>query len=774
MFWARIKACLQRVGAASHRVWRWARALGRVVFLARVCALFAVLGVALLFDAQGQDALVILTDATTALHLKAFFIASLLLWGGFVWFWGCIAVKLDAHVEAALDGSVDERAHDFFCGWVPPAIAGIALVGANAALTTTLIDAHARLSGWLLLAFSAAASLILVVLLVRLLFVARRKRAKAGPSKSRADVLPTGWTDLKRPQKIWALVLFFLSAATLLLFSLLDPLDSAVLGSVVLFMLAACVWLAIPGFLTLRLYAYRVPVLAIAILLGLFFSLWNDNHDLRTMSRVDRVAAPDREKAHKWLSGRVSLDDAWRQWRTSQEPWPGYPEYVPIVVVTTAGGGIRAAVWTTEILGQLHSDLGAGFEKRLFAISAVSGGAFGSAVYLGLTKAGCLQKDADTIQRCARKVFERDLLAPVSANFFFKDTAQHFWPGAFRGDDRAAALERSFEAAFHDATGSKALSQPFHDLWTRPQREQRKDWPVLLMNGTSVGAGRRMIASNVRVERGPFGYAVDVFQILGEDAPVSTVANMAGRFPFVEPAGTMRFNCGRLPPRPANHAGAGEPDDPHLPASIDTLRKRCGQRTHPIVFDHIVDGGYFENFGATTADYLIDYLRELERTASPPDAALRGPVILFPIIIQISSDPDLKPREGVQSPATPAPEPLSWIQDLWAPLSGIFATRSARGEDSTYSLAQTAFGADLKQGAYFHLAMCNEPKPNPPLGWVMSKRAHDVIYDKMMVRCACNTAKILAIIGCLNGKLAPAGCAAAAYRFTKETSNCTN
>lgn len=760
----------------NHR-WRQARALGRVVFLARVSVLFGALGVALLFDAQGRDSLVILTDGTTGLHSKILFVLAVMLWGGSVWFWGRIAVSLDAHVIVTLNGRVEAKAHRFFRAWVPRAASFLALFGANAAMFMSFMDGDVALSGWALFIVTAIASLGTTGLLMWRRLIVRSYHIRRGLTGPMMPAAPSGnhaaWTEIRRSHRNWAITLFCASLAALLLVSFaIDPLVSGVLGSIVLFFMAACIWLALPGFLSLRLYAHRVPVISIAIVLGLGLSFCNDNHDVRTMSRVNGDVLPEPASVRTWLDGRKPVNSVWENWQKAQAPWKNHPRQMPVVIVTTAGGGIRAAVWTTEILGRLHSEPDSLFEKRLFAISAVSGGAFGSVVYMALTQDTCRDKAAQSIVPCARLVFQRDMLAPVSATFFFKDSLQNFIPFPLAGDDRAAALERSFEEAFRDHTGQKTLARAFHALWRQKDAQgQRQEWPILLLNGTSVGAGRRVIASNVRVDREPFGYAIDLFRILGQDVPVSTAANIAGRFPFVEPAGTVKFDCQRLPPKPSLVSGERETDDDRLPASVETLRARCKDGNKPVVFDQVVDGGYFENFGATAVNYLLDYIRTLsdKQNERLPE---QDRVTLFPIVIQISSDPDLQPREGPESPATPAPEPLAWIQDYWAPISGIFATRGARGEDATYSLAQTTFGPGNKQGAYFHLAMCKEATVEPPLGWVMSMKAHAVIHKEMMLRCHCNAEKLEVIFKCLRGDYrTPADCAQEAYAYSRRDQN---
>ena len=56
---------------------------------------------------------------------------------------------------------------------------------------------------------------------------------------------------------------------------------------------------------------------------------------------------------------------------------------VPMLVVATAGGGIRAAYWTATVLERLEADFKdqGGVRPYLFAISGVSGGSVGATAF---------------------------------------------------------------------------------------------------------------------------------------------------------------------------------------------------------------------------------------------------------------------------------------------------------------------------------------------------------------------------------------------------------
>src|SRR6185436_6731823 len=148
----------------------------------------------------------------------------------------------------------------------------------------------------------------------------------------------------------------------------------------------------------------------------------------------------------------------------------------------------------------------------------------------------------------------------------YPDFLQRFLPVAiFR--DRASAFERSWERAW--AVNSRnRLEEQFTGRWSE---DPNQPWqPALFLNTTMVENGKRAIFSNIPVRTGGGGQFVDSHDLHAhlreyspgagrwQDVPLITAAHASARFPLVSPPG-------RLP------SGA-----------------------------RVVDGGYFENSGATT------------------------------------------------------------------------------------------------------------------------------------------------------------------------------
>jgi hypothetical protein len=446
---------------------------------------------------------------------------------------------------------------------------------------------------------------------------------------------------------------------------------------------------------------------------------------------------------------------------------------VPMVIVATAGGGIRAAYWTAEVLETLASDFEnedvfkreGGVRPYLFAISGVSGGSVGATAFeaalVERDKLGCPVKD----KTCPRATtfLTADFLAPALANLVFVDAPSSFLPH-FGQVDRGTALERSFESA-----SGGLMAQPFLSLFPYKKDsagESKAPWrPILLLNATHEETGKRIITGHVLIERNVFIDSLDALHVLGKDVRASTAAHNSARFTYISPAGDLGDKRGS-----------------------------------------VIDGGYFENYGALTALELARAAR-WELRDEKPGVKL--------VILMISSDPGLEQahelvrikeakdhgqclvsiaeHEGAPSGAPSAsqkpdesPNYLSlneeevqnaWLNEFIAPFQGIKNVREAHGNRAAAELAvqicaefrnprnapapaqpsatssqspqmQTAAPLDKAknesvnqspyveashESPYFaHLAMCTEgvpPPVQPPLGWVLSSATRKAFQD---------------------------------------------
>ena len=436
------------------------------------------------------------------------------------------------------------------------------------------------------------------------------------------------------------------------------------------------------------------PVLSLLLLLAVAFSFFPalDNHAIRTLAQ----AAPGSRPA--------TLDQALALWQGRAPKLPDGRSN--LVVVATAGGGLRAAFWTATVLGALQDRSGT-FDKQLFALSGVSGGSLGASVFVTLASGEVSLSDrggncgegglrTGRFECAGQAVLSQDFLAPPVAALLFPDLMQRFLPFGF--PDRARALEQSWELAWRRAGFAE-------DLWT--ERGFRSLWPdgrfvpALLLNGTHVESGKRVIASNLDIaaESKVFRDAYDLYALLPPASEIrpSTAAHTSARFTYVSPAGTLADGT------------------------------------------HLVDGGYFENFGAVTG-------REVLKAAIDR----RGKAIR-PVAILISNDPELGERDLPSSEPHPphAVGRETWAAEVLSPLRALLHTRDARG---LLAAAELRALTEQSGGKYFQFRMCKEDgHADPALGWVLNAESENLMRAQLRSNACGNADQLRSLLEALRG-----------------------
>lgn len=455
-----------------------------------------------------------------------------------------------------------------------------------------------------------------------------------------------------------------------LVWAWVNPVSWHFLGVAAVLVLTVGVWVPLGSALVGLGEKWRFPVIGFLVVWAFAISRWTDNHPVR------KVPGPVQE---------VAMQQAFDAWyaRVQQQHPPG--QEIPVFVVATEGGGIRAAAWTTSVLTHLQTDIPA-FADHCFAISSVSGGSLGAITFNALlarrnelAKSGAAGA-SEPLPDQAKRFLNFDALSGTLAAMAQPDLLQRFVPFPYF-PDRAAALEHGWEAGWRHAFGENE-NRFAHGLLA--MSAAHPELPHLFINGTMVETGDRIITSAVDV-RSLLGFrdAFDAFDQLQSDIPLSTGANMSARFAYVAPAGIMA--------NPQAEIG------------------------------HVIDGGYFENSGGVTASEVVAFLFA-QRQAG---ARIRPVVIVIDYWENPSGDSTgpFCPSPGQAGPS-PLP-PARFAIDVLAPLWGLTNTRSARGVQAVGDLSQQMRLPDGRQNMVeFRLIRRNVPLP---LGWVLSERAMQTI-----------------------------------------------
>ncbi|MBP6013702.1 MAG: hypothetical protein KBA31_15860 [Alphaproteobacteria bacterium] len=456
-----------------------------------------------------------------------------------------------------------------------------------------------------------------------------------------------------------------------------------------------------------------------------------DTRGVKTVCRPDLKAA-----LQEWVDARRRAD-------------PGRSERLPVVIVAASGGASRAAAWLVSSMRMLDFKTNGDFGRHLFAISGVSGGALGATTYARLVRAqgredGTVDWEAPAARAALARFATKDLLSGTIATYFLNDMFGSMvgplwtWGGI---PDRNTALEHTFDAMWAKNKGfalPRHVPEGFLGLRFSPQSESRAPvelLPHLLLNGTDVVSGKRMITSTIRspADRQLFADSGDFLALVGHDIRLATAVTNSARFPFISPAG--RFVSTR-----AMGGGAFQ----------------------------IIDGGYFENYGARTVWELARAIEDLNaadpslnvvpivvvisndvETDQPPRAVANSCRTMMEDVALDGSQITIRCDEPVRSPQCSAVEyaglvgaakadDRSIVPQSMAPLLGLAATRSAHGRDALNILrrdfckAQTSAPNDPKT-RMIHIAL---PRPNPskgeaaPMNWVLSPAACDYLVNK--------------------------------------------
>jgi hypothetical protein len=437
---------------------------------------------------------------------------------------------------------------------------------------------------------------------------------------------------------------------------------------------------------------YQLPIVTPVLLWAVINSwLFLDNHHVRlhdemeTHSRSEQV--PPELRAETLPPDIQSLERYIEKWLEGlQDEYTDQP--VPVVLVAAEGGGIRAAYWTASVLGQLHDRATVDFARYTLAISGVSGGSLGAAAYAALVANRHAEYEPKPLEDCpsnesadatnvrwrAERMLDHDFLSPAVAVMLFPDLLQHLLP-IHLIDDRAKALERSWQAAWDACEPGERFTQPLQNLWADGTPFAT---PLLFLNSTVVETGQRLIAAPVPIEPSRFSDALDSRETIGETVPLATAVHNSARFTYLSPAG---------------------------------LVKR--QNVQHEQWFRVVDGGYFENSGAVTLSEILELVLEVAEERS---------FEITPVVIHISNDPETADPEQFDDPSLLAGQ-------IRAPVRALLNTRPARGFQAREALHRRVLdlneSGDALRAYHFHFRLCRERRTPLPLGWTLSRAAEE-------------------------------------------------
>lgn len=404
----------------------------------------------------------------------------------------------------------------------------------------------------------------------------------------------------------------------------------------------------------------RIPVALLLVAILGVCSLISDGsaHDARRTND----ASP--------TSDGVGLEAAWTAWKQANCADNGESGEIPLVLVSSPGGGQRAAYWTASVLTELFgTKLGGGCgtnpASAVFALGGASGGSLGNTAWAATL--GAAAKDDSTWYSVP--FAESDPLTQPLAWMLSVDLVRGY--AGFGGPDRAAILE--------DGLGRRVNGM--HNSFFSDVYGSNGQRPLLVLTGTQVETGCRIAISQVRLTttgqtcNGVTGHSgapmtSDVLDYLcADDSTVpgglrrSTAALLSARFPYISPSGRL-YRC-----------------------SDDTA---IG----------VVDGGYSDNTGI---DAMLELWRQLEPKVNDHNAKSARHVKPYFLML----DNHYLPVAAARTEAR--------IQELYIPPT----TRSRPDELDDVGAEQRA-RATFPGGTFLAIRPQVSPGLQAPLAWSLS------------------------------------------------------
>jgi tetratricopeptide (TPR) repeat protein len=469
--------------------------------------------------------------------------------------------------------------------------------------------------------------------------------------------------------------------------------------------------------LSLYYYRYRIPFITGIVLLAVGFSAANinDNHVIGIIAYPPRQSKAVEYSFVEWYQGRADR----ARFEESGNPYP-------VFLVSAAGGGIYAAYHAAQVLARL-ADRCPNFAQHVFAISGVSGGSLGAAVFSSLAKDLAANGPPEYCQfdrgqpgpfeKHARQMLSHDFLAPIVAGGLFPDFFQRFVPRPIQAFDRAKNFESTITAAWKETMPSSPnhFADPFLDLWQADGAS-----PALILNTTHVDGGFRVpitafeigtrwmmfnddkIAGVVEFHRLLAGGAnIDIplvnYPALKQDIDLATAVSISARFPWIMPAATV-------------------PADVVKTIWLNAAETKSEDRGIKNV--RLVDGGYYDNSGMDTLNELLQRLSIFE-TAQQPDAVKKHPYVKFYVV-------------SIAGFSGTAEQPWQGVSELLSPIRTMLSTREQKGSDAFFhnwisELACHQTNPNSCPLTYEKWFLLDQSDFQFPLGWQLSRATRSLI-----------------------------------------------
>jgi hypothetical protein len=549
--------------------------------------------------------------------------------------------------------------------------------------------------------------------------------ATYGWSRWRGPALFVSRPHLGKPWQVffYAVAIFMVATA---FFPALSVLYSQQVGSIAILFLFVSVLLVGLSLLQGASDRHGIPYVLLLIVWAL---IWN----VLDGGNMHRVVLVERSKASPEDPSVAVRFREWLAARKDRDAFEGKP--YPVYLVSSEAGGLYAAQFTAKVLARIQ-DQCPSFAQHIFAISGVSGGSLGAAMFAGLAKQEASnaawkpckldfdpQPKPGPMEAKIDRLLDRDFLAPLVSRTLFADFMQHFVPASLASDlpglraltqlGRGRAFEESIEDAWARSVGpgSNPFSRSFLEHW-----DPVDAGPALLINTTNVEDGRLIVISPFWLNGGEVESDIAYLHSSSippdKDITLGTAVGLSGRFPWILPPARL----------------------PNTPLAL-------------------VDGAYFEASGLETMRTVRFALRAFERGAQPQ--------IKVHMIVIGSMQPEAVSTPGLLDEATPPVRTMLNVRlRRGYSVRNAFLEENRRREERNcprtglQSIGLPGTPASPDQPPPPSAVPCSaKPEPqftlqyerfNLPLGWKLSRVMQNIVEQHSRGRCVPKDPEVLA------------------------------
>ena len=284
-----------------------------------------------------------------------------------------------------------------------------------------------------------------------------------------------------------------------------------------------------------------------------------------------------------------------------------------VYIVAGQGGGSRGAYWFSKIMTEMDALTEGSFRQQCLAMSTISGSSVGAQGIVALWDSIPFtpQNNATILSKFSHNAFQHNFLAGNLADIFFKDDIAALWTstGNFnpltlgRGDrnhrlqrEEAVRIEEALQGGDQKVDGYAYLSllrafrlkqlkdcatnAPFWSFYYDYATDKpRYKLPLLFANTCQVQQGKRSFVSPVLNDTTLFINTFDLTKHLlhhSKSISLTSAANLSELFPYLSMASRLAVKN-----------------------ALDI---------------NFVDGGYYENYGLTTAYELVNFCADSLKT----------------------------------------------------------------------------------------------------------------------------------------------------------------